>query len=88
MLVAGLRTLARSAFEAIDRGFDAAFGPDWNPMYQLGALGWFFFWITIASGVYLFIFFDTGITQAYESLEYLTNVQWYAGGVMRSFRCI
>jgi quinol-cytochrome oxidoreductase complex cytochrome b subunit len=36
------------------------------------------------SGIYLFIFFDTGVTQAYESVEYITNVQWYAGGVMRS----
>jgi quinol-cytochrome oxidoreductase complex cytochrome b subunit len=50
----------------------------------LGALGWFFYWITIVSGIYLYIFFDTGINQAYESLEYLTHVQWYAGGVMRS----
>jgi ferredoxin/coenzyme F420-reducing hydrogenase delta subunit len=53
-------------------------------MHQLGALGWFFYWIVIVSGVYLYIFFDTGIHQAYESLEYITNVQWYAAGVMRS----
>ena len=37
----------------------------------------------ITSGVYLYIFFDTGVHQAYESLEYITNVQWYAGGVIR-----
>jgi ferredoxin/coenzyme F420-reducing hydrogenase delta subunit len=80
----GPRTLARAAFESIDKLFDRAFTPAWNPMYQLGALGWFFYWITIVSGIYLYIFFDTGINQAYESLEYITNVQWYAGGVMRS----
>jgi ferredoxin/coenzyme F420-reducing hydrogenase delta subunit len=53
-------------------------------MKQLGALGWFFYWIVIVTGIYLFIFFDTGITEAYNSVEYLTNSQWYAGGVMRS----
>jgi quinol-cytochrome oxidoreductase complex cytochrome b subunit len=82
--VSGPRRVARAAFERVENGFDRAFGPAWNPMHQLGALGWFFYWITIASGVYLYIFFDTGISQAYQSLEYLTNVQWYAGGVMRS----
>jgi quinol-cytochrome oxidoreductase complex cytochrome b subunit/coenzyme F420-reducing hydrogenase delta subunit len=80
----GLRTVARSAFEFADKLFNQAFGAAWNPLYHLGTLGWFFYWIVIVSGIYLYIFFDTGITQAYESLEYITNVQWYAGGVMRS----
>ncbi|MFO1350595.1 MAG: cytochrome b N-terminal domain-containing protein [Gammaproteobacteria bacterium] len=79
-----MRRLARLLFERIEDGFDVAFGPAWNPFYQLGALGWFFYWIVIASGIYLYIFFDTGVTQAYASVEYLTHVQWYAGGVMRS----
>ena len=78
------RRVVRAAFERVENGFDRTFGPYWNPMHQLGALGWFFYWITIVSGVYLYIFFDTGINQAYQSLAYLTNVQWYAGGVMRS----
>jgi quinol-cytochrome oxidoreductase complex cytochrome b subunit/coenzyme F420-reducing hydrogenase delta subunit/Pyruvate/2-oxoacid:ferredoxin oxidoreductase delta subunit len=79
-----LRRVARTALEGVEAGFDRAFGPVWNPLHQLGALGWFFYWITIVSGIYLYVFFDTGIDQAYESLEYLTVVQWYAGGVMRS----
>jgi quinol-cytochrome oxidoreductase complex cytochrome b subunit/coenzyme F420-reducing hydrogenase delta subunit len=82
--VTGLRTVARAAFEGVDNVFNRAFTPAWNPLYHLGTLGWFFYWITIVSGIYLYIFFDTGINQAYESLEYITNVQWYAGGVMRS----
>jgi ferredoxin/coenzyme F420-reducing hydrogenase delta subunit len=82
--MSGLRTVAKAAFESVDNLFDQAFGPELNPMHQLGALGWFFYWIVIVSGVYLYIFFDTGIHQAYESLEYITNVQWYAAGVMRS----
>lgn len=82
--MSGLRTVTRAAFESVENLFDRAFGPELNPMHQLGALGWFFYWIVIVSGVYLYIFFDTGIHQAYESLEYITNVQWYAAGVMRS----
>jgi len=82
--VTGLRTVAKAAFEGADNVFNRAFTPAWNPLYHLGTLGWFFYWITIVSGIYLYIFFDTGINQAYASLEYITNVQWYAGGVMRS----
>ena len=82
--MSALRQLSRTGLEKVEGWFNRAFGPAWNPLYQLGALGWFFYWITIVSGVYLFVFFDTGINQAYESLEYITNVQWYAGGVMRS----
>ena len=43
------------------------------------------FWIVAVSGIYLFIFFDTGVVDAYESVEAITHAQWYAGGVMRSF---
>lgn len=81
----GLRRRGRQAFERVEHQLDRAFGPHSNPLHQLGALGWFFFWIVVASGIYLFIFFDTGITAAYDSVEYITHVQWYAAGVMRSF---
>jgi len=82
--MSGVRSLARTMFEVVENQFDRAFSPAWNPMHYLGALGWFNYWIVIVSGIYLYIFFDTGIHQAYESLEYITHVQWYAGGVMRS----
>ena len=35
--------------------FVAAFGPRWNPLYQLGALGFFYYWIVAVSGIYLYI---------------------------------
>ncbi len=79
-----LKRLLRTGFEYVEDWFDLVFGAKWNPFYQLGALGWFYYWIVIVSGIYLYIFFDTGVTQAYESLEYLTHEQWYAGGIMRS----
>jgi coenzyme F420-reducing hydrogenase delta subunit/quinol-cytochrome oxidoreductase complex cytochrome b subunit len=74
----------RAFLAPVEDLFDRMFTPAWNPFYQLGALGWFFYWIITVSGIYLYVFFDTGITQAYESVEYMTNVQWYAAGVMRS----
>lgn len=77
------RTL-RHALERVESGFDAVYGAAWNPLYWLGALGWFFFWIITASGIYLYVFFDSGVNQAYASVEYMTNVQWYAAGIMRS----
>jgi coenzyme F420-reducing hydrogenase delta subunit/ferredoxin len=64
--------------------FEYAFGQRHNPFTWLGAFGWFFYWITAATGIYLYIFFDTGIVDAYASVEYMTNDQWYAAGVMRS----
>ncbi len=79
-----LKKLLRTGFEHIEDWFDVVFGAKWNPFYQLGALGWFYYWIVLISGIYLYIFFDTGVTQAYKSLEYLTHEQWYAGGIMRS----
>ncbi len=80
-----MRALLRSGFEYIERGADVIFTPRFNPLAQLGALGFFLFWIVAVSGIYLFIFFDTGVVDAYESVEYLTHAQWFAGGVMRSF---
>ncbi len=57
---------------------------EWNPLYHLGTLTFFFFWIALVSGVYLFLFFHGSLDGAYASVERITNEQWYAGGVMRS----
>ena len=73
--------LGFSRFETV---FEYAFGQRNNPFVSLGALGWYFYWIVAATGVYLYIFFDTGITNAYASVEYMTHDQWYAAGIMRS----
>ena len=82
--MAGVKRALRHGLERIESGFDAVYGADWNPFYYLGALGWFFFWIITVSGIYLYVFFDSGVNQAYESVQYMTNVQWYAAGIMRS----
>ncbi|HSM32403.1 MAG TPA: hydrogenase iron-sulfur subunit [Woeseiaceae bacterium] len=71
-------------FAKSERFFEVAFGQRHNPFTWLGALGWYFYWITAATGIYLYVFFDTGIVDAYASVEYMTNEQWYAAGIMRS----
>lgn len=71
-------------FQHVESFFNRLFGEHCNPWYYLGALSFFFFWIVTASGLYLFIFFDTSIDGAYESMQAVTLEQWYAGGVMRS----
>lgn len=83
-MIGAIRNVLRHGFELIERPFDRLFGPALNPVAQLGALGFFFFWIVAVSGIYLFIFFDTGIERAYESVEYITKDHWYHAGVMRS----
>jgi cytochrome oxidase Cu insertion factor (SCO1/SenC/PrrC family)/quinol-cytochrome oxidoreductase complex cytochrome b subunit len=80
----GVREALRLVFERLERLLDRTFPPAWQPLYHLGALGFFFYWIVAVSGIYLYIFFDTGVAAAYGSVEYLTHRQWYVGGVMRS----
>jgi ferredoxin/coenzyme F420-reducing hydrogenase delta subunit len=76
--------VARAGWLRAEALFDRAFTPAHNPLYQLGALSFLFFWIMVASGIYLFIFFETSMSEAWVSVERLTHEQWYLGGVMRS----
>jgi NAD(P)H-flavin reductase/ferredoxin len=71
-------------FLRLEHAFNRAFGEAHNPLYHLGAITYFLFWMVLATGVYLYVFFKTGVTEAYESVEKLTHAQWYVGGVMRS----
>ena len=77
-------SLVRRPFDLAERALGMVFPAQWNPLLNLGALGFFFYWVITASGIYVYIFFDTGIHEAYESIEYMTHDQWYAAGVMRS----
>jgi len=53
-------------------------------MYHLGTLTFFFFWVILISGLYLFVPFHGSLDGAYDSVEYITHEQWYIAGVMRS----
>jgi NAD(P)H-flavin reductase/quinol-cytochrome oxidoreductase complex cytochrome b subunit len=72
------------AFLAIERQFNFVFGERLNPFYYLGAISYFLFWIVVASGLYLYAFFETSVVNAYASVEALTHGQRYAGGILRS----
>ena len=74
----------RWLFMRVEALFNAAFGDRLNPLYHLGAVSFFLFWIVAISGLYLYVFFKTGVADAYASVQALTEGQWYAGGIMRS----
>jgi CDP-4-dehydro-6-deoxyglucose reductase len=79
-----LQTFVQSAFLAVERPFNSLFGERLNPFYYLGAITYFLLWIVIATGLYLYAFFETGVIDAYASVQALTHGQWYVGGVLRS----
>jgi ferredoxin len=76
-------TLQR-AWSRLEAGFNVAFGSAGNPFHHLGALTIYFFWIALATGLYLFLFFEITVFGAYHSIERLTHDQWYLGGIVRS----
>ncbi len=50
-------------------------------MRHLGALGFLLFWMLAASGIYLYLRFDTSAAGAYDSIG---GLEWWFGGVLRS----
>ena len=78
------QTFAQRVFLNIESVFNAFFGERLNPFYHLGAITYFLFWVVVASGLYLYAFFETSVVNAYASVEALTHGQRYIGGVLRS----
>ena len=74
----------RGALERIEGGFDRAFGARANPLRHLGALGFFLFWIVVATGVYVYALYDTSAAGAWLSVQRLSDEQPWLGGVARS----
>ncbi len=74
----------KRAYLMLESWFNISFGPQWNPLYHLGTLSFFLFWVILVTGIYLFIFFHGSLNGAYESVEYMTHEQWYMAGIMRS----
>ena len=79
-----LRGSTRSFFQQAEEVFDGIFDGNNNPWRHLGAMAFFFLWIVTTSGLYLYTVLDTSIAGVYESIAWLTNQQWYLGGVLRS----
>ena len=82
-LLERVQTAGQWVFLRIEAGFNAAFGDRLNPFYHLGEIAFLLFWIVAASGLYLYAFFDTGVTEAYSSIERITTGRFHVGLIMR-----
>ncbi|MEO8311907.1 MAG: 2Fe-2S iron-sulfur cluster-binding protein, partial [Caldimonas sp.] len=83
-MIRRLQGLLQWLFMRVEALFNRAFGDRLNPLYHLGAIGFFLFWIIAGTGLYLYAFFETGVAGAHASVEALTHRQWFAGGILRS----
>ncbi len=83
-MIKRLQSALQWLFLQVEGLFNRAFGDRLNPIYHLGAITFYLFWLVAGSGLYLYAFFETGVAGAHESVESLTHGQWFAGGVLRS----
>jgi NAD(P)H-flavin reductase/ferredoxin/quinol-cytochrome oxidoreductase complex cytochrome b subunit len=83
-MIAALQRLLRSAFMAAEAVFNRAFGDRLNPLYHLGAIAFFLFWVVGATGLALYAFFDTSVAGAHRSVEAITHWAWGLGGIVRT----
>ena len=79
-----IHRIGQSIFMRLEGALNGIFGTALNPLYYLGAITYFMFWIIVVSGFYIYAFYDTGVNDAFNSVERITHEQWYLGGVMRS----
>ena len=70
--------------DAVERAFDRAFGQAGNPWRHLGGLAYWLFWIVAASGIYIYVVFDTRVDGAYASVERLSPNAFPLGSLARS----
>ncbi len=83
-MIARLQAALRWLFMRVEALFNSAFGDRLNPLYHLGSITFWLFWLVAGSGLYLYAFFETGVAGAYDSVQSLTHGQWFAGGILRS----
>jgi len=83
-MIALMQRGLRAVFMRAEGVFNAAFGDKLNPLYHLGAISFFLFWVVGATGLVLYAFFDTSVAGAYRSVEAITHGVWGAGGVIRT----
>ena len=79
-----VRHALRRALQRLEGAFDLAFGQRSNPWRHLGALSFFLFWIVAATGIYVYVAFDTAVAGAYASVEKISAGAWPLSGLARS----
>lgn len=83
-MVTLLQRALRAGFMRAEALFNRAFGDRLNPLYHLGAISFFLFWVVGATGLVLYAFFDTSVSGAYRSVEAITHGVFGLGGVIRT----
>ncbi len=83
-MLKSIQSLLQRLFLAAEAIGNRIFGERLNPLYYLGATSYWMFWLVVASGLYLYAFYETGIDKTYASMEAITHGQWFAGGILRS----
>lgn len=83
-MIGWLQRALRAAFMRAEGVFNRVFGDRLNPLYHLGAIAFFLFWVVGATGLVLYAFFDTSVTGAYASVEAITHGVFGAGGIVRT----
>jgi len=83
-LIKLIQRVAQSIFLRLESALNGIFGPTLNPLYYLGAITYWMFWIIVVSGFYIYAFYQTGVEEAFMSVERITHQPWYLGGIMRS----
>jgi coenzyme F420-reducing hydrogenase delta subunit/ferredoxin len=79
-----LRDITRTLIQHIEEAFDTFFGGGNNPLRHLGAMGLYFLWIVVGTGLYLFTVLDISIHGVYNSIGHQSRDLWYFGGILRS----
>jgi ferredoxin/coenzyme F420-reducing hydrogenase delta subunit len=83
-VLTAIRIFIQNFFLRADKEYDRVFGPEWNPMRQLGTVAFYLYFVAAITGIIVYVFFETTVNGAYESVEYMTNEQWWFAGIMRS----
>jgi len=79
-----IQGLLQWCFVKVEGLFNLAFGEKLNPLYHIGQISYYLMWLIVASGLYLYAFFETSVAGAPASVDALTHGQPWAGGVLRS----
>ena len=74
----------RAALAAAERAFDVPFGQRGNPWRHLGGTAFLLFWIVAATGIWVYVGFDTRADGAYASVERLSSNAFPLGALARS----
>ncbi|OGA00743.1 MAG: ferredoxin-NAD reductase [Betaproteobacteria bacterium RIFCSPLOWO2_02_FULL_62_17] len=79
-----IQSAGQAVFLGAERVFNRVFGDRLNPLYHLGSISYWMFWVVIASGFYVYAFYETSAEETFASVEAITHRQPWAGGIMRS----